>query len=81
MLAVNSDIFIFDEPYANLDYSGVKQVNKIIGELKNQGKTIIILTHEIEKCLAFADKFAKTIYFLGGNRHERKRTRIFYAGR
>lgn len=58
MLAVNSDIFIFDEPYANLDYSGVKQVNKIIGELKNQGKTIIILTHEIEKCLAFADKFA-----------------------
>lgn len=58
MLAINSDIFIFDEPYANLDYSGVKQVNKIIGELKNQGKTIIILTHEIEKCLAFADKFA-----------------------
>ena len=58
MFAVNSDIFIFDEPYANLDYSGVKQVNKIIGELKNQGKTIIILTHEIEKCLAFADKFA-----------------------
>lgn len=58
MLAVNSEIFIFDEPYANLDYSGVKQVNKIIGELKNQGKTIIILTHEIEKCLAFADKFA-----------------------
>ena len=45
---------IFEKWWPDLETN----VNKIIGELKNQGKTIIILTHEIEKCLAFADKFA-----------------------
>lgn len=57
MLAMDLPIIILDEPYANLDYTGVKQVNQLINELKNQKKTIIILTHEIEKCLGLADKF------------------------
>ena len=57
MLAMDLSIIIFDEPYANLDYSGVKQVNALIKELKAQNKTIIILTHEIEKCLALSDRF------------------------
>lgn len=57
ILAMNLSIIIFDEPYANLDYGGVKQVNQLINELKAEGKTIIILTHELEKCLGLADKF------------------------
>ena len=31
-------------------------MNKLIEQLKNEGKTIIILSHELEKCLALADK-------------------------
>ncbi|MGI5058203.1 energy-coupling factor ABC transporter ATP-binding protein [Treponema pectinovorum] len=57
MLAMENPILIFDEPYANLDYSGVKQVNALIKKLHSQKKTLIILTHEIEKCLALADRF------------------------
>lgn len=57
MLAMNLPIIILDEPYANLDYGGVKQVNTLIKDLKSQGKTVIILSHEIEKCLALADRF------------------------
>ena len=57
MLSMNLPIIVLDEPYANLDYSGVKQVNKLIKELKKDGKTIIILTHELEKCLGLADRF------------------------
>ncbi|GMO17616.1 MAG: ABC transporter ATP-binding protein [Termitinemataceae bacterium] len=58
VLAMNSGIIIFDEPYANLDYGGVRQVNFLIKELRASAKkTIIILTHELEKCLGFADKF------------------------
>ncbi len=57
MLAMELPIIILDEPYANLDYTGVKQVNELIKQLKADGKTIIILTHEIEKCLALADNF------------------------
>ena len=57
MLAMNPPVIILDEPFANLDYSGVKQVNALIRELKADGKTVIILTHEIEKCLGLADRF------------------------
>lgn len=57
MLAMDLPVIIFDEPYANLDYSGVKQVNELIKELKSGKKTVIILTHEIEKCLALSDRF------------------------
>ena len=57
MLAMNPPVIILDEPYANLDYSGVKQVNALIRQLKADGKTVIILTHEIEKCLGLANRF------------------------
>lgn len=57
MIAMDLPILILDEPYANLDYSGVKQVNALLKKLKKSGKIIILLTHEIEKCLGLADKF------------------------
>lgn len=57
MIAMNLPIIILDEPYANLDYTGVKQVNALIRQLKEEKKTVIILSHEIEKCLGLADKF------------------------
>ncbi|MGN0739540.1 MAG: energy-coupling factor ABC transporter ATP-binding protein [Treponema sp.] len=57
MIAMNLPVIILDEPYANLDFTGVKQVNALVKSLKEQGRTVIILTHEIEKCLALAEKF------------------------
>jgi len=56
VLAMNAEIIIFDEPFANLDWTGVIQVVSILEKLKNDGKTIIVLTHELEKILALADK-------------------------
>ena len=56
MLAMKLPVIILDEPYANLDFGGVKQVNKLIRQLKEEGKTVVILTHELEKCLALADR-------------------------
>ncbi|MCR5386049.1 MAG: energy-coupling factor ABC transporter ATP-binding protein [Treponema sp.] len=57
MIAMDFSTIILDEPYANLDYTGVKQVNSLIKKLKSENKTVIILTHELEKCLALADDF------------------------
>lgn len=57
MLAMELPVIIFDEPYANLDYGGVKQVNALVKRLHEQKKTVVILTHELEKCLGLADKF------------------------
>jgi len=58
VLAMGCETVIMDEPFANLDWPGVVQVLKIISLLKQSGKTAIILTHELEKVLAFADRLA-----------------------
>ena len=57
ILAMKREIIIFDEPYANLDYPGVVDVNKLLAQLHAEGKTVILLTHELEKCLGLADHF------------------------
>lgn len=57
ILAMKRDIIIFDEPYANLDYPAVCDVNRLLESLKAEGKTLILLTHELEKCLALSDHF------------------------
>jgi len=58
VLAMGCETVIMDEPFANLDWPGVVQVLKVIILLKQSGKTTIILTHELEKVLAFADRLA-----------------------
>ena len=57
VLAMDAQIIIFDEPYANMDFPGVVQVNRLFQKLISNGKTVVILTHELEKCLALADRF------------------------
>jgi biotin transport system ATP-binding protein len=56
ILAMGGEIIIMDEPFANLDWPGVVHVLEIITALKASGKTVIILTHELEKVLALADR-------------------------
>jgi biotin transport system ATP-binding protein len=56
ILAAGCDTVIMDEPFANLDWPGVVAVLEIIATLKNSGKTVIVLSHELEKALAFADR-------------------------
>ncbi len=57
ILAMNRTCLVFDEPFANLDWIGVRQVCAILQQLKSEGHTIILLTHELEKCLALSDRF------------------------
>jgi biotin transport system ATP-binding protein len=56
ILAMGCGTIIMDEPFANLDWPGVIQVLKILRGLKKSGATVIVLTHELEKVLAFADR-------------------------
>ena len=57
ILAMDRSLIIFDEPFANLDWPGVQQVCHIMRQLKKEGKTVLVLTHELEKVLALADRF------------------------
>jgi len=56
VLAMKPDIIMFDEPFTGLDYSGVVQVLRQLVELHKAGHTIILVTHELEKVLAHADR-------------------------
>jgi biotin transport system ATP-binding protein len=56
ILAMGCKTVIMDEPFANLDWPGVRSVLEIAAKLKRDGKTVIILTHELEKTLALADR-------------------------
>lgn len=56
ILAMGGKTVIMDEPFANLDYPGVVQVLELIHKLKGEGKTVILLTHELEKILGLADR-------------------------
>lgn len=56
ILMMEADVIIFDEPFANLDYAGVVQVTAMIEQLQRGGKTVMVLTHELEKVLALANR-------------------------
>ncbi|MGI6650088.1 MAG: energy-coupling factor ABC transporter ATP-binding protein [Bacillota bacterium] len=56
ILAMKPKIIIFDEPFTGLDYPGVLQILRQILQLHKMGKTILLITHELEKVLAHADR-------------------------
>ena len=44
----NPDLLILDEPMNSLDENGVNDIRNILIDLKNEGKTIIIVSHNAE---------------------------------
>lgn len=58
VLAMRSPVIIFDEPFANLDYPGVREVLHRILELRSEGHTIVVTTHDLEKVVAHVDRVA-----------------------
>jgi biotin transport system ATP-binding protein len=56
VLAMEPKIIVFDEPFTGLDYPGVLQVLSQIVSLHQNGHTIILVTHELEKVLAHASR-------------------------
>ncbi|HHV18738.1 MAG TPA: ABC transporter ATP-binding protein [Thermoanaerobacterales bacterium] len=49
VLSLDPDIFIFDEVMSQLDSDNVQRVNKIISILKQCGKSILIIDHELSR--------------------------------
>ena len=47
-MAMDSDIILFDEPYAGLFKEMIKKVSEIIKELRLAGKTVILVEHNME---------------------------------
>ena len=47
-IASGRDIMLFDEPTSGLDYTHMLQIGEILRNLKEQGKTVIVVTHDRE---------------------------------
>lgn len=56
VLVMEPEIFIFDDPTANLDPKGSREVFATIEDLHRQGRTIILITHYLDDALSFADR-------------------------
>ena len=59
-LAVNPEVILFDEPTSALDPEWVKEVLATIQEVAKEGRTMLIVTHEI----SFARQVANRILFI-----------------
>ena len=44
-------IFLFDEPFANLDSRAVDELEELIQQLLQKGSTVIIIEHRVEEAL------------------------------
>ena len=62
--AMNPDIYLMDEPSANLDMEVTERLKKIITLLKRQGKTIIIAEHRIAYLRDLVDR---VVYMKNGS--------------
>jgi ABC-type uncharacterized transport system ATPase subunit len=58
MLYREAEILIFDEPTAVLTPQEIEFLLEIIRELRNSGKTIILITHKLEEIKKVADRCA-----------------------
>lgn len=55
--AIDPEIYVMDEPSANLDIASTYRFADIIRDLKQQGKTIIIAEHRLYYLMDLADRF------------------------
>lgn len=55
VIAMEPEVILLDEPFANLDYPSTLLVLETIKELKENGHTLLIISHEVEKMIALSD--------------------------
>ena len=76
-LAMQPDIILFDEPTSALDPTMVGEVQTVIRELAESGRTMMIVTHDME----FAASICNRVFYMdeGGIYEDGPPEQIFYA--
>ena len=63
ILAMQSEIILFDEPAASLDPAGEERLEAVLARLSDEGRTLVISTHDMD----FAFRWAtRAVVFAGG---------------
>ena len=55
--AMDTEIFLLDEPTANLDFAATQQLQAILLALKKQGKTLLLSEHRLYYLAGIADEY------------------------
>ena len=55
--AIEPEIYVMDEPSANLDTDSTERLGNTIRKLKEKGKTILIAEHRLYYLMPIADRF------------------------
>jgi heme exporter protein A len=55
VLLQRPEIAMLDEPFGQLDPAGFALVEEVVGELKKQGATVLLATHQVERVDTFSD--------------------------
>lgn len=75
-LAMNPDVILFDEPTSALDPEMVGEVLSLMGQLAEDGMTMVVVTHE----MGFAREVASRVVFMAdGNILEQNEPNEFFA--
>jgi biotin transport system ATP-binding protein len=56
VLAMRPKVIVCDEPFASLDYPGVRQVLGLLVRLHRGGCTVIVTTHDLDKVLGHCER-------------------------
>lgn len=56
LLALEPQVLLLDEPFSSLDLEGVRSVLELLLELRSAGQGLLVITHDLEKIAAHADR-------------------------
>ena len=81
-MALDPDILLVDEPSAGLDPITAREIDELLVELKRQGTTLVVVTHNIPSARHIGDELAhaargphRRARHGGGARSQRRRAR------
>ena len=63
VLSMDTPALILDEPTTGQDHLGTRLIGGLVDDLRNQGKTLIVVTHDIDFC---AEHFERAVIMANG---------------
>lgn len=74
--AMNPQVYVLDEPSANLDHEAMEKLRRILENVKKRGHTVLIAEHRLSYLYGLADR----IVYLKAGRIEKEFTAAEFAG-
>lgn len=63
VLAMRTPVIILDEPTMGQDSRGIERIGRIVKQLVEDGRTVLVISHDIDFC---ADHFERVVVMSGG---------------